>query len=235
MADDDEKAGHGGTAKDAERNGTIWVILVGLAVIFIVGSAVASALKPKKKPPPQSTINLGTRAVIVPTDDAARTVVVTPCGTGAKTATAEATALNVAGRIGIRLPQGDGTRTVLVPRCAGGKGAQSGTSNLPSAAFVPEPGTPVPVLQAGSSSSSSSSSASSSSSLSETTDPNSSSSVMGPTAGDPGIADAQVSVPDRSPIRTVVVAPCAELQPKGPRQAILAPKGKSTTAVAPAC
>jgi len=55
----------------------VWVVIVALIVILAIGAAVGS------KSSKVSAITAGMRAVIVPSADAARTVVVPPCGTGA--------------------------------------------------------------------------------------------------------------------------------------------------------
>jgi hypothetical protein len=101
-------------------------------LVFVIGGIAF----PKKSSP---NLNAGTRAVIVPTADAARTVLVAPCGTGTDVSAEGAASLrDTTGTLALTLPQGSGTRVVLVPRCS------SPTSNLPSAAFALKPGTPVP-------------------------------------------------------------------------------------------
>jgi hypothetical protein len=110
----------------------VWIVLGALALVFVIGGIAF----PKKSTP---NVNAGTRAVIVPTADAARTVLVAPCGTGTNVAAEGAAALrDTTGTLAFTLPQGPGTRVVLVPRCS------SPISNLPSAAFALKPGTPIP-------------------------------------------------------------------------------------------
>lgn len=121
-------------------NRAVWMVIAALVVVFVIGGIVAG----KKK---TSNVNAGTRAVIVPSDDAARTVLVAPCGTGTNvTAQSPASLLDTTGTVAFTLPQGLGTRIVLIPRCA------SALNSLPSAAFVLKPGTPVPAPNGGPSS-----------------------------------------------------------------------------------
>jgi hypothetical protein len=225
VADDEHEAGASGTAKDPDRNGTIWAVLGILMLIFIAGAAVVSATKPKKPPPPVNTTNKGTRAVIVPTDDAARTVVVVPCGTGAAPTKVNPENIDLQGSSAVKLPKGEGTRVLLVPRCAAGKGAQTGTNRVPSALFVTEPGTPQPKVGGGAASSSSSAGSSSSAS----------SSSQKLTAADPAIADAQLILTSPNRIKTIVVPPCETPESAGPGLRILDAKPGSDTAIAPGC
>jgi hypothetical protein len=167
-----------------------------LIVLFAIGGLVSS----KKT---KTNVNAGTRAVIVPTADAARTVLVPPCGTGTNVTSSNAEAvINTTGTIAIALPQGLGTRIVLVPVCS------SATTNLPSAAFVPKPGTPVPPATTGS--------------------------ITSTAVADTRSIQAQLILPDGSAVRTVVVPPCNSHSPT-PAQRILSASGSSTTAIAPAC
>ncbi len=90
----------------------LWVTLVVLVLILAIADLIAS------KTSPVNFANPGMRAVIVPTADVARTVVVTPCGTGAAISTNPTVAMNTPGAISVQLPQGLGNRIVLVPKCA---------------------------------------------------------------------------------------------------------------------
>ena len=106
-----------------------------LAVVLGGGAIAIKALKGGK--PADRT----TRAVIVPTADRARTVVIPPCGTGVPvTAGNAASQMRTLGATTIQLPHAPGVRVVVVPRCSAGKG-KSGT--VPSAAFVLKAGSPV--------------------------------------------------------------------------------------------
>jgi hypothetical protein len=196
----------------AGSNRTIWVVMITLLVALVAGGVLAG------KSTMPSPVNQGMRAVIVPTDDAARTVAVTPCGTGAPISSGKtANVFDVVGVTMIGLPQGTGVRIVLIPRCAAGSGAAAGTSLLPSAAFVPRPGTKVPPPGSGKSSSSSGSSSSA------------------PIVADPKAATSELVVSPGSDVRTVVVSPCTRAS-AGPALVDLGSSpGTPGTAVAPAC
>lgn len=126
MAAESQQVSHPGT------NRAVWIVLAALVLVFVVGGIVY----PKKK---TSNVNAGARAVILPTNDAARTVLVGPCGTGANvTATSPSALSATTGTVAFELPQGSGTRVVLVPHCP------AAATNLPSAAFVLKAGTPIP-------------------------------------------------------------------------------------------
>jgi hypothetical protein len=184
------------------------VTIVLLIIVLVVGGILASG------PSKVSAVSPGTRAVIVPTADAARTVIVPPCGTGTNTASSNPTvAINTPGSVVVEFQQGEGTRLVLIPKCTAVHPGVAATNFLPAAAFVPKPGTNPPPIGTGRSVSTSSSSS----------------------AGAPQSAQFQVSVPAGSPIRTIVVTPCQRLKGSGPAETILGTTSGSTTAVAPAC
>src|SRR3954451_3713476 len=85
----------------------------------------------------------GGRAVVVPTADRPRTVLMPPCATGvAVTAENAEQQLSTTGSTRVMVPQGTGTRVVVVPRCP----ARSG-GTLPSAAFVLGEGAKVPAKE----------------------------------------------------------------------------------------
>src|SRR3954469_8668119 len=108
-----------------------YVVGACLAVVFLVGALLSQALKGDK--PADRT----SRAVIVPTGDRARTLVVPPCGTGAPVQSGDAAGqMHTLGATTIRLPRGPGFRVVVVPRCGAGRAGATGTSPFPSAAFV---------------------------------------------------------------------------------------------------
>ena len=117
-------------------NWTPEVIMGGLIVVFVLGAVLASVLG-KEEPSPIG--DPGVRAVVVPTADRPRTVVVPPCGTGVRI-----TPRNAAGQIGapgatvVQLPVNAQPRVVLVPRCSASV-AQAGATDIaavPSSAFV---------------------------------------------------------------------------------------------------
>ena len=182
----------------------VWAVIGGLILVLLVGGLLV------RKSGSSSTVNRGTRAVIVPTDDAARTLVVPPCGTGAPVASRSAARLrDTTGATTIELPRGQGVRVVLVPRCTAGRGASAGTSPLPSALFVAKPGTPLPPVKPGAKGAA--------------------------RVAEPGSAQSQLTVPSGSPIRTIVVAPCERAKAPRPTELLLGVPGGSKTALAPRC
>jgi hypothetical protein len=188
------------------ENNAVWIVIVALLVLLVAGYAIAQSLKSTP-----SAIITGTRAVVVPTNDGQFTVVVAPCGTGTSATSSDVGAIRqAAGSTTIQLPKGQGDRIVLVPACTAGHGGTSGTSPLPSAAFVPPAGVSLPPIGTG-----------------KTT--------TTPEAGSLVSAQYELTVPAGSPIRTVVVGPCEKAPSSTPGQELLTPIGSSSTAVAPAC
>jgi hypothetical protein len=112
-----------------------YAVGAGLILVFVVGALLSQAFKSSK--PADRT----SRAVIVPTADRARTIVVPPCGTGAPVTGGDQT--RTLGTTTVRLPQGPGFRVVVVPRCGAGKAGATGASPVPSAAFVLREGTRI--------------------------------------------------------------------------------------------
>ncbi|MBV9311106.1 MAG: hypothetical protein JOZ73_09745, partial [Solirubrobacterales bacterium] len=132
-------------------NRVVWTVIVGLIVILIIGSVVGSSSSTT------SAVAPGMQAVILPTQDASRRVIVAPCGTGTQPASSNpTTARNTPGAITIALPAGEGTRVVLIPKCTGSQGGVTTSSHFPSAAFVTKPGTATPPVGSARSTSSSS-------------------------------------------------------------------------------
>src|SRR4051794_5747773 len=114
----------------------IWYVMAVLLVLLGGGAIVAG----KKK---GGSAGKGGRAVVLPTADSRRTVVVPPCATGVAV-TDQNASLQIAttGSTRVTVPQGTGTRVVVVPRCP----ARSGGA-LPSAAFVLNAGAKIPVKE----------------------------------------------------------------------------------------
>jgi hypothetical protein len=188
-----------------QQNRIVLITIAVLIVVLVIAGTIGSSSKKT------SSVNVGTRAVIVPTADAVRTVVVPPCGTGTNIQSANvSTVVNTAGTTSIELPRATGVRVVLVPKCGAGHGGSAGTTNLPSAAFVPAPGAKLPPVGTGAGASSSQAAA-------------------------PQDAQLQVTVPNGSPVKTIVVAPCEKTKVSGPAEQVLGPAKNSTTAVAPPC
>jgi hypothetical protein len=189
-----------------DSNRSVWIVLFALLVLLVGGSLLAGVGMTSSK------VNQGLRAVVVPTSDIARTVIVPPCGTGTPVSSGGTANVLVTGATVVELPQGSGVRLVLVPRCAAGSGASGGQSLLPSAAFVPRPNTPIPTLGGKSASGSS-----------------------GPVVADPSAATSQLEVTAGSDVHTVVVPPCTSSK-TGPAESILgSAPGSPGVAVAPGC
>jgi hypothetical protein len=189
-----------------EQDRLVFIAIAVLIVVLVVGGTLGSSSNKQT-----SSVNAGTRAVIVPTADAVRTVVVPPCGTGTDVRSPNAAAItNTTGTTSVELPRGAGERVVLVPRCGAGHGGSAGTTNLPSAVFVPAAGAKLPSVGTGSSASSSQVAASQD-------------------------AQLQVTVPIGSPIKTIIVGPCEKAHISGPAEQVLGAESRSTTAVAPPC
>jgi len=110
-------------------------VMAGLAVVFILGAILAEATKTKKSPPPDP----GVRALVLPTFDRARTVVVPPCRTGTKiTAANAAVQIETPGSTVVQLPPAQRARVLLIPRCSASTseaGAET-VAPLPSSLFV---------------------------------------------------------------------------------------------------
>jgi hypothetical protein len=190
-------------------------VIIALVVVLAGGYAIVQSLK--KSP---SAIISGTRAVVVPTNQSAETVIVTPCGTGTNVATTNLSALRQAtGTTTFELPQGHGVRSVLVPACVAGKAGTAGTSRLPSGAFVPAAGVSLPPIGG-----------------SKQPPVSSSSSSSIPEAGSLVSAQYEVTVPTGSAIRTVVVSPCEKIKSSTPAQIVLSSSASDpSVAIAPPC
>ena len=120
-------------------NKTLFVIMGVVALLFIIGG-LAVGKKKKSTEPPLPPGNA--RALVVPTDDARRTVVVAPCGTDpADTARDAREDENTPNTVRFELPRNGGDRAVLVPDCSPQSGVSGSTSGLPAAAFILPVGT----------------------------------------------------------------------------------------------
>jgi hypothetical protein len=204
VADQEEQRDRGERPHHRVGTRVPWYVMIGLAVVL---GGLAVAMNSSKSKPS----NPGERAVIVPTDRA-RTVVVPPCATGVPvTAGSAASAASTAGATTVQLAAGRGVRTVLVPRCsAAPHKAQSGASNLPSAAFVLPVGAKGPAAN------------------------------RGQGVGISENIEAQLVVPQGSPVKTIVVPACersgGHKQSGTGRAVVIGPLGGgSTAAVAAPC
>jgi hypothetical protein len=195
-------------AREPDRNRTVLVVIVSLIIVLVAGYVIA---KSTSSGGATSPIEPGTRAVVVPTADVARTVVVAPCGTGVNDLSTNPRAvIDTTGSISLQLPQGYGNRVILVPKCSGGSGGAAGPTELPSAAFVTRPGTRPPPIG----------------SPSKTT-------LL--QAGAPDSAQFVLTVPNGSTIRTIILGPCQKAQPSGASEQVLSAVAGSSTVVAPPC
>lgn len=142
MAEEHEDA----TRADAS-NRTLVVIMAVVALLFIVGGLAIG--KKKEEMMMQPTLPpANARALIVPTEDRARTVVVAPCGTdAADTARNQRKDRATPNTIRFDLPRGSGDRAVLVPDCSPQAGVSASASGIPSAAFILPVGTRENSLQ----------------------------------------------------------------------------------------
>ena len=124
------------------RQPYFWVMIVLGAAL--AAAALAGGSSSKKTAPTRATLP-GARAVLVPTADRPRTVVVPACNTPP-----DATARNVErgkttpGAAVVQLPRTPGVRTLLVARCQSSTAATTnGPANPPSALFVLPIGSPT--------------------------------------------------------------------------------------------
>jgi hypothetical protein len=121
----------------AAPNRTVLYVIAAIVAVFVIGGLVVGS-KEKKTATPLPPANA--RAVVVPTDDAARTLVVAPCRAPiAQTVDDVRAGRSTPDTVRVEFPRGSGARAVLVPNCT----RQSGgvTSGVPAAAFVLPVGT----------------------------------------------------------------------------------------------
>jgi hypothetical protein len=200
-----EESSDSGEATTASPPGSIRIPFIIMGVMIIVFAAVSIAMK-KEKPKPFKTE--GSRAVVLPAGDRARTVVVTPCSPPTVVNAANAAEqISVPGSVAVTVPSGAPTRTVVIPQCPAVSAPKPGALNVPSAAFVLGPGKQV------------------------------FDNDKVPSGGDPvayGIK-AQVTLPPQSPATTVVAGPCRK-KVKAEKTTILKPAaGSGGVAIAPEC
>jgi hypothetical protein len=134
--------------KTRDPNRTVLWVICGIIVVFVLGGVViGKKSEPKKSTTPPDSA----RAVVVPTDDVSRTVVVSPCNTPASETVADAeSGRPTPDSVRFELPQGSGARAVLIPHCNAKTGAATASGDLPAAAFVLPVGTKVPSYKANS-------------------------------------------------------------------------------------
>jgi hypothetical protein len=121
-------------------NRTLFIIMAVVALIFLIAGLAIG--KKKEESTPSPIVPANARALVVPTDDAPRTVVVAPCGTdAADTATRQQADKPTPNTVRFEFPRGGGDRAVLVPDCSPKAGVSASTGSTPSAAFVLPVGT----------------------------------------------------------------------------------------------
>jgi hypothetical protein len=121
-------------------NRTLFWIMAIVAVLFIAIGVATGKKKEKmmEKPP----LPANARALVLPSDDAARTVVIAPCGTDPKdTANDAREDKTTPNSIRLTFPRGGGDRAMLVPDCSPKAGVSGSNSGLPAATFVLPVGT----------------------------------------------------------------------------------------------
>jgi hypothetical protein len=120
-------------------NRTLFIIMAVVALIFLIGGLAVGTKEPSTTPPLPPA---NARALVVPTDDAARTVVVAPCGTdAAETARQQRADKATPNSVRFEFPRGSGDRAVLIPDCSPQAGVSASTGSTPAAAFVLPVGT----------------------------------------------------------------------------------------------
>jgi hypothetical protein len=195
----EDEAGESGPAPGGTR--IVWIVM-GVLIVAMIAAGVA-AKKSKTKPFKTE----GSRAVVLPTSDRQRTVVVPPCSPPTVITPENASAqIQVVGAVAVTLPQAPGARTIVIPRCAANAAPSPGALNVPASAFVLGAGKQV--------------------SEQETV----------PKGGDPvafGIKK-QVTVPTGSPATTIIVPPCQNAGTVS-STTVLKPSSGSDVAVAGRC
>ena len=200
-----EEPSENGEAKAASPPGSVRIPFIIMGVLIVLFVAIGIASKKEKAKPFKTE---GSRAVVLPPGDRARTVIVTPCSPPTVVNAANAAEqLAVPGAVAVTIPEGAPGRTVVIPRCPARSAPVPGGTNVPSAAFVLGPGKAVVDTE------------------------------KVPPGGDPvayGIK-AQVTLPPNSPATKVVARPCLG-KVKVEKTTVLKPAGGSGgVAIAPDC
>jgi hypothetical protein len=178
-------------------------IVMGVLILLFVVVGIAS-----KKSSPKPFKTQGSRAVVLPSGDRTRAVVVPPCSSPTVITPQNASAqIAVPGAVAVAVPRRAPARTIVIPRCSARAAPSPGAPNMPSGAFVLGPDKTV-------------------SNISKV-----------PKGGDPvayGITQ-QVTLPPGSPAKTVVAAPC-QGKAEALRTTLLKPaRGSGGVAIAPRC
>jgi hypothetical protein len=117
----------------------LWIMLVVGAIFLVVGVAAGKKESESTEPPlPPGNA----RAVVMPTGDSARTVVIAPCGTDPDETAGDAREDRATpNTVRLEFPRGGGDRALLVPDCSPHAGVSGQRSGFPAAAFVLPVGT----------------------------------------------------------------------------------------------
>lgn len=175
-----------------------------LILVVVIGVVVSSGGKKKVKAPSPP---VSARALVLPANRS-RTVVVPSCNTPvSSTARNAARGRPTPGATTVELPQGRGSRTLLVPHCQPTKtGSTTADGGIPSAVFV------LPGAKR----------------LSKDGE--------GRVENDEVVAESQLLLRDRSSSSTIVVPPCIKKPAGKGRDVVLsAARGNPDLVVAPAC
>jgi hypothetical protein len=120
-------------------NRTLVYIMVGVVALFVI-AGLAKGKKEEK--PAQPTPPANARALVLPSDDAERTVVIAPCDTDVEETLADAKSDRATpNTVRLRFPKGGGDRALLVPDCSSKTGVSASRAGVPAAAFVLPVGT----------------------------------------------------------------------------------------------
>ena len=142
MADEPQEEVPGAGAS----NRTLLWIMLSVAALFIIAGVAVGKKKSESSEPPLPPGNA--RAVVLPSDDAARTVVVAPCGTDPEETARDAREDQATpNTVRLVFPRGGGDRALLVPDCSPQAGVSGSSTGLPAAAFVLPVGTKENHLQ----------------------------------------------------------------------------------------
>jgi hypothetical protein len=120
------------------RGGSIrtpFAVMAGIIVVFVVASMLAGGSKSKKS----TAGDEGVRALVLPTSDRARTVVVPPCGTETTiTARNVGAQIDTPGATVVQVPQAARARILLIPRCSASasEAGAATVAQVPSSLFV---------------------------------------------------------------------------------------------------
>jgi len=182
-------------------------LIAGVLFLVVIGIGVSVCGGKKKSAVPASSPPVSARAVVL-TASQTRTVVVPPCNTPVSaTAGTAARDRPIPGATTVELPQGRGSRTLLVPNCQPTRtGSMTADGAVPSAAFVLGASEPL------------------------------SKDREGRIESFGVIAESQLLLPGGSSTSTIVVPACTKKPAGKERDVVLsAASGNSDLAVAPEC